>query len=104
MSTDSVAADLETNGLETLRLNCAVIRDGTITLDLLKESQLMDPLISKIKSITPLPPNYQIRSGILIFNKNGSEKIVLAKSLLPIILHRYHFSLLLINPYIQSLS
>ena len=92
MSTDSVAADLETNGLETLRLNCAVIRDGTITLDLLRESQLMDPLISKIKSITPLPANYQIRSGILIFNKNGSEKIVLAKSLLPIILHRYHFS------------
>ena len=92
MSTDSVAADLEANGLETLRLNCAVIRDGTITLDLLKESQLMDPLISKIKSINPLPPNYQIRSGILIFNKNGSEKIVLAKSLLPIILHRYHFS------------
>ena len=92
MSTDSVAADLETNSLETLRLNCAVIRDGTITLDLLKESQLMDPLISKIKSITPLPANYQIRSGILIFNKNGNEKIVLAKSLLPIILHRYHFS------------
>ena len=92
MSTDSVAADLETNDLETLKLNCAVIRDGTITLNLLKESQLMDPLISKIKNTNPLPPNYQIRSGILIFNKNGSEKIVLAKSLLPVIFHRYHFS------------
>ena len=92
MSTKSVADDLEANDLETLKLNCSVIRDGTITLNLLRESQLMDPLISEIKNTTPLPPNYIIRSGILIFNKNGIEKIVLAKSLLPVILHRYHFS------------
>ena len=82
----------EHDQLESLRLNTSVIRNGSITLDLIRESQSTDPMINDILSKDPLPNHYFIRKGILLNNKNNIEKIVLAYSLLPVLIHRYHFS------------
>ena len=82
----------EHSTIEQLELNERVLQEGIISLDLVKEAQLLDNFIQEIVHYKVLPKNYFLRKGILLHKKANIECIVLPHGLICILVHSNHFS------------
>ena len=68
-------------------------QEGIISLDIIREAQLLDGYVQGILKTLGKHENYFLRKGILLHKKSGEERIVLPLSMANILAHCYHFSL-----------
>ena len=68
--------------LEEFTLNAKIIRDGKLSLQLLKEEQENDVFIQDILKKTPLPKPFFTNKGFLLAKIKGNDRIVVPQSLM----------------------
>ena len=81
---DEIKLDsFEPNVVQCLDLNERILQDGIISLDTIREAQLLDGFIQGILKTLDKNENYFLRKGILLHRRSNEERIVFFSTLLP---------------------
>ena len=75
-------------------LNAKIVRDGKLSLQVLKEEQSRDTFIQEILEQNPLPKPFFLHKGFLLAKIRGNDRIVVPQSLMSNLKKQLHHSIL----------
>ena len=80
--------------LEDFTLNSKIIRDGKLSLQVLKEEQERDIFIQDILKKDPIPKPFFVHKGFVLAKIKGNDRIVVPQSLMSTLKQQLHHSIL----------